>query len=178
MTRMDTYLVLSAIGPNRAGTLERIAAAVRESGCSLGESRMAVLGSELALIAMVSGHWNAVAKLEHALPRLGERLELALHWRRTEPRSDSEDLIPYSVEVVGIDRPGIVHDVTRFLAQREVSVEDLYTACYPAPHTGAPLFSLHMTVGISANTSLAAVRGEFMDFCDDLNLDAMLAPVK
>ena len=29
-----------------------------------------------------------------------------------------------------------------------------------------------------ARTGFAALRGEFMDFCDALNLDAMLAPVK
>jgi glycine cleavage system transcriptional repressor len=40
------------------------------------------------------------------------------------------------------------------------------------------MFSLHMTVGIPAELAIAAIRGEFMDFCDDLNLDAMLAPVK
>ena len=37
---------------------------------------------------------------------------------------------------------------------------------------------LHMTVGIPADSAIAAVRGEFMDFCDELNLDAMLTPVR
>ena len=42
----------------------------------------------------------------------------------------------------------------------------------------AAMFALHMTIGIPGDASIASVRGEFMDFCDDLNLDAMLAPVK
>ena len=40
------------------------------------------------------------------------------------------------------------------------------------------MFALHMTIGIPADTAIASVRGDFMDFCDDLNLDAMMAPVK
>ena len=87
-------------------------------------------------------------------------------------------MIPYAVEVVALDQPGIVHDVANFFSRRDINVEDLYTSRYPAPHTGAPMFSLHMTVGIPADSAIAAVRGEFMDFCDDLNLDAMMAPVK
>jgi len=40
------------------------------------------------------------------------------------------------------------------------------------------MFALHMTVGIPADSPIASVRAEFLDFCDDLNLDAMMAAVK
>ena len=86
--------------------------------------------------------------------------------------------MPYAVEVVSIDQPGIVHDVANFFARRDINIEDLHTARYPAPHTGAPMFALHMTVGIPADSPIASVRAEFLDFCDDLNLDAMMAAVK
>ena len=68
--------------------------------------------------------------------------------------------------------------MTDFFARREINVEDLISVSYTAPHTGASMFSLHMTVGIPADSAIAAVRGEFMDFCDELNLDAMLTPVR
>ena len=77
-----------------------------------------------------------------------------------------------------MDHPGIVHDVANFFSTRKINIEDLYTGSYQAPHTGTPMFSLHMTVGVPGDVSIAALRGEFMDFCDALNLDAMLAPVK
>ncbi|NCF29492.1 MAG: glycine cleavage system protein R, partial [Gammaproteobacteria bacterium] len=80
--------------------------------------------------------------------------------------------------VVSIDHPGIVYEVANFFSRRGINVEDLYTSCYPAPHTGASMFALHMTIGIPADAAIASVRGDFMDFCDDLNLDAMMAPVK
>jgi glycine cleavage system transcriptional repressor len=175
---METYLVVSALGEDRPGLVKELAAAISESGCSIKDSRMAVLGSEFAMAMLVAGNWNAIAKFESLLPRVSERLGLNVQCRRTQRRTNTTNHIPYAVEVVAIDQAGIVHDVADFFARRDINIEDLYTAAYPAPHTGAPMFSLHMTVGIPSDLAIAAIRGEFMDFCDDLNLDAMLAPVK
>lgn len=175
---METHLVISAIGEDRPGIVDALSQSILDCGCNIGDSRMSVLGGEFAIIMVLSGNWNAVAKLESSLPRLEEKLGLRVQSKRTEPRKGASNLIPYAVEVVAIDQPSIVHDVANFFARREINIEDVYTSRYPAPHTGAPMFTLHMTVGISADTSIATVRGEFMDFCDELNLDAMLAPVK
>lgn len=175
---MDTLLVVSALGRDRPGLVDQLSKVVLDAGCSIRDSRMAVLGGEFAIVLLLSGNWNAVAKLESLLPRLRDSLDVTVQCKRTEPRTGTSNLIPYAVEVVSLDRPGIVHDVANFFAHRDINIEDLYTSSYPAPQTGAAMYSLHMTVGIPADTSIAAVRGEFMDFCDDLNLDAMLAPVK
>jgi glycine cleavage system transcriptional repressor len=40
------------------------------------------------------------------------------------------------------------------------------------------MFAVHMTVGIPADMHIAALREEFMDYCDGLNLDAVLEPLK
>ena len=174
---METHLVITALGRD-PGLVDEVSRAIVESGCTIGDSRMAVLGSEFAMIMAVSGHWNAIAKLESQARKLAATLDLVVHCKRTEPRAGTAELIPYAVEVVAVDHPGIVHEVAGFFAKRGINVEDLYTSSYAAPHTGAPMFALHMTVGIPKETAIASVRGDFMDFCDDLNLDAMLAPVK
>ena len=175
---MDSHLVISAVGQDRPGIVESLSQTILDCGCHVGDSRMAVLGGEFALVMLLSGHWNAIAKLESALPRLEEKLNLAIQARRTQTRQGTEKLIPYAVEVVAIDQPSIVHDVSSFFARRGINIEDLYTCRYPAPQTGAAMFTLHLTVGIPSDLAIASVRGEFMDFCDELNLDAMLAPVK
>ena len=41
-----------------------------------------------------------------------------------------------------------------------------------------PMFSLHMTIVVPAHLSVAGLRSEFMDFCDHLNFDAIMEPVK
>ncbi len=175
---MDNYLVISALGKDHPGIVNELSEAILDCGCSISDSRMTVLGSEFAVIMLVSGNWSAIAKIEDLLSRLEDKLGLTVITRRTEPRSPSKELIPYAVEVVAMDHPGIVHDIAQFFSSRDINIEDLYTGSYAAPHTGTPMFSLHMTIGVPAGLPVATLRGEFMDFCDALNLDAMLAPVK
>lgn len=175
---VENLLVVSALGRDQPGIVDGLSRAVLDCGCSILDSRMAVLGSEFAVIMLLSGNWSSIAKMEDLLPRVGERLDLTVSTRRTEERPPAESVVPYAVEVVSMDHPGIVHDIAEFFSSRQINVEDLYTGSYQAPHTGTPMFSMHMTVGVPGDMSIAALRGEFMDFCDSLNLDAMLAPVK
>jgi len=175
---MRHLLAFSAIGPNRPAQVEALARVIRDAGCNILDSRMTVLGSEFAMVCMVSGAWDAIAKIEAALPRSCEQLGLLLSLRRTDPRTPGSDRMPYAVEVVAIDHPGIVYDIAGFFAARDIQVEDMHSTTYAAAHTGAPMFSLHLTVSLSAQTSIAALRGEFMEFCDHLNLDAIIEPVK
>ena len=175
---MDTHLIIAAFGPDRPGLAENLSRVISESGCDFGDSRMSVLAGDFAMIVQVSGNWSALAKLETSLPRVAAATGLQIDAKRSEPRNDDMSMVPYAVEVIALNRPGIVSDVTSFFSGREINIEDLYTSRYPAPHTRTPMFALHLTVGIPSELSIAVVRGEFMDFCDELNLDAMMVPVK
>ncbi len=139
---------------------------------------MTVLGGEFAIILMVSGTWDAIAKIEDMVPRLEERLNLRITARRTEPPKLEATFLPYAVDVVSMDHPGIVNDIAHFFASRNINIQDMYTNSYHAEHTGTPMFSLHMTINIPSSQSIAALRGEFMELCDHLNLDAIIEPVK
>src|SRR2546429_1210164 len=45
------------------------------------------LGTEFAMLLLVSGNWHALAKLETELKRLAETSNLSIHLKRTEPRT-------------------------------------------------------------------------------------------
>jgi glycine cleavage system transcriptional repressor len=173
-----TYLVISALGKDRAGIVDELTRAILDDGCNIVDSRMTVLGGEFAMLLMVEGNWNTLAKLESALPELHKRLGLTIISERTEDREAEGQLMPYMVEVVSLDHPGIVHNLARFFSQRSINIEDMVTSSYAAAHTGTPMFSVHMTIGIPSEVHIAGLRDEFMDFCDSMNLDAVLEPVK
>jgi glycine cleavage system transcriptional repressor len=82
------------------------------------------------------------------------------------------------VEVVAMDHPGIVHEVARFFSDRGINIGDLSTGTYPAPHTGTEMFSLELTLSVPAGESVAALREEFLNFCEQRNLDATMAPAE
>ncbi len=175
---MKKYLVLSAIGKDRPGIVNDLSKAILESGCNIEDSRMTVLGGEFALILLISGNWSAVAKMEAAAPKLEKKLDLTVAAKHTEPRTIQRNMVPYMVDVVAMDHPGIVHDIAQFFSRREINIEDMNTWTYAAAHTGTPMFSLNMTISIPADLNIGRLRQEFTEFCDDLNLDATLEPAR
>lgn len=175
---MHNLMVISALGEDRPGIVNELAKIVADTGCNIQDSRMTVLGGDFALIVLVAGKWNELAKLETLLPGAAERLGMRLQSKRTEPLRRHAALLPYAVEVVAIDHPGIVHQLANFFARREINIRDMSTASYAAAHTSTPMFSVLLTIDIPAETHIAALRDEFMDFCDRLNLDAIMEPVK
>jgi glycine cleavage system transcriptional repressor len=171
------YLVISSIGSDKPGIVNELAKTCSAHNCNIIDSRMTVLGGEFAVIMMVSGNWDTIAKLEQSLPALSDKLSLTTTVKHTEPREHAVAL-SYCVNVVAIDNPGIVHDIAQFFSSKNINIDDLVTGTYSAPHTGTQMFNLNLTIRIPAETHLATLREEFMDFCDDLNLDAGIEPVR
>lgn len=175
---MSTHLVISALGADQPGIVNELTRCIYDYGGNVADSRMTVLGGDFAVMLLVTGNWNSIAKLEDQLPQLGEKLGLTISLRRTEERQHSRDTLPYVVEVVALDNPGIVHNLAHFFSSRNINIQDLHTSSYAAAHTGTPMFAVHMTVQIPAKQHIAGLREEFMDFCDQLNLDAIIEPAK
>lgn len=175
---MDNHLVLAALGADKTGIVDEIARTASESKCSIADSRMVVMGQEFSLIMMVSGTWDAIAKFETQVPTLERRLSLSIITKRTAQREPQRESMPYNVDVIALDNPGIVHEIANFFASQGINIESLETSNYAAPHTGSPMFALSMMVNIPAKAHLASLRENFLMFCDDRNLDAILEPYK
>jgi glycine cleavage system transcriptional repressor len=172
----NDYLALTAAGDDKVGLVEAFSAKITETGCNIEESRMTVLGGQFAILMLVSGPWNALSKLENQLEPLGKQLGLTIVHKRTREKERREPTLPYHVEVVALDNPGIVHKLSSFFARYGINIEELSTDTYPAPHTGTQMFSVHMEVGVPASSHISTLRGDFFDYCDDLNLDATFEP--
>ncbi len=178
MPQKKNLLVISALGKDHPGIVNQLSGAIHNMGCNILDSRMMVLGGEFAVLMLVEGNWNTLAKLEDTLPQLQKRLDLVITSKRTEKRRPSSELLPYAVDVIALDHPGIVHSLAGFFSERQINIEELSTSSYAAPHTGTPMFAVHINVGIPANLHIASLRDEFMEFCDAMNLDAVLEPIK
>lgn len=171
----DSNLVISSIGSDQPGIVNHLAKLCAESECNIVDSRMTVLGGEFAVIMMISGDSNSVTKLERTLPALSEQLGLTTTAKRTSKRQASK-AFSYTVNVVALDNPGIVHEIAQFFSSQKINIDDLATGTYSAPHTGTQMFNLNMLIQVPSDTHIASLRDEFMDFCDDRNLDAAIEP--
>ena len=178
MPTKNNHLVISALGRDRPGIIDRLTRAILDAECNILDTRMAVLSGEFAILMEVEAQWDRLARLEAQLPELQKTLGLTIITERTAPPEAPGQLLPYGVDVVALDQPGIVHHLAAFFSERNINIEDMTTSSYAAAHTGTPMFAVRMTVGIPANTPISALREEFMDFCDAMNIDAVLEPVK
>ena len=172
------FLVITASGDDQVGLVQRFTSRIVDAGCNIEESRMALLGGQFAILMLVSGRWDALTRLEDRLTTVGDELGLAIVQKRTKRVERTVPLVPYTINVVAMDHPGIVHNLANFFAQRGINIEELATDTYPAPHTGTTMFSVNMAVGIPGDTHIPTLRGEFLDYCDSLNLDAMFEPAR
>jgi glycine cleavage system transcriptional repressor len=178
MPARKNHLVISALGQDRPGIVDKLSKIIFDHDCNIADSRMTVLGGTFAILLMVEGPWDKVARLEDQIKEVQQDLGLTIITERTEQREPTGDLLPYAVDVVALDHPGIVHNLASFFSQRGINIEDMSTSCYAAAHTGAPMYSVHISVGIPGKIHIAGLRDEFMDFCDAMNLDAVLEPIK
>ena len=172
-----TYLVLTAVGPDRPGLVSEIASAIHGAGANLEDSRMAILGGEFALLLLLSGPEAAAAAIEKAAGPLGERLGLRVLSKRTA-RGQHRDFLPYRISVTGFDRPGIVLKISEILARRGVNVASLESRLAYAPLSGTPMFVLEAELQVPSEVALAELRRELSAQCDEENLDLSLESVR
>ncbi|MDH5786029.1 MAG: glycine cleavage system protein R [Chromatiales bacterium] len=172
------YLVISALGQDRPGIVKNLTQPISDSSANILDSRMTILGGEFAILMMVEGSWDTIAKLENQLPSLGDKLGLTIVSKRTDSQQPQTNAIPYQVNVVALDHPGIVNHLAEFFSSRNINIQDLYTDSYNAAHTGTPMFTATLVVNIPGDIAISRLREEFFYFCDGLNLDGILEPAK
>lgn len=175
---MESLLVITALGEDKPGIVDKLSETVMACHCNIIDSRMSVLGGDFAVMLMVSGKWNELTKLEDALAAASEPLGLTIACKRTETGKPSTDLMPYCLEVISMDQPGIVHELARFFSSRDINIQELNTTRYAAAHTGTPMFAVQIIANIPASQHIAGLRDEFLDFCETLNMDATMEPAK
>ena len=171
---MSKNLVISALGNDKPGLVNQLSKAILENGGNISESRMMVLGGEFAIMLLVTGSQDCINNINSKLEEIGNALGLTIIAKETQTQESKQKRLPYQVKVVSMDHPGIVHNITDFLSNRNLNIEEIETKTYPAAHTGTPMFSLDMTISVPADSPVRTLRDEFIVFCDDLSLDASL----
>jgi glycine cleavage system transcriptional repressor len=172
---MSEQLVITALGGDRPGIVSELSDVLHSHGLNIEDSRMSALGGEFAILLLVSGEKESIDTFVSNTAELEETLQMKLLIKLTQPMPRQAGIVPYHVEVVSIDHPGIVHKLASFFSSRSINIVDLETERYAAAHTGSPMFALNMTIGIPSQQSISKLREDFLDMCDELNLDARMS---
>lgn len=175
---MKNHLALSVLGIATTDVFEQLCGMIGKCECNIETSHVSVTGDVLSAVMLLSGSWVSIARVEDRLQRLKEEHQLQIALRRTGERALEGELMPYAIDLVAKDQVGILHSVVQFIQQNDIHIQDLHTHCYESAHTKTGMFSLHLVVHVPAELSIATLRADFMDFCDQMNLDAVIEPIK
>ena len=169
----ETFLVLSALGPDRPGLVAEVTEYLTERGANIEDSRMAVLGGDFGVLVLVSGRPERIAAIEEHHELLSDRTGLSVMLRRTKSPTEHRRaaVIPCLVTAEAIDQEGIVRAVSRALHRVGVNIVSLHTTAYEAPVTGSPLFRLEALIDVPQTTGVARVRKAMEEVATAENLD-------
>jgi len=171
---MSEQLVITALGDDRPGIVDELSKALFKHNLNIEDSRMSVLGGEFAVLLLVSGSQQSIDDLVSDTAGLEQSLNMKILVKMTRSETRPQLMVPYTVEVVAIDHPGIVHTLASFFSVRQINIVDLHTERYAAAHTATPMFAVNITIGVPADIAIKKLRDEFIDMCDELNLDASM----
>src|SRR5512144_2151370 len=166
-------LVLTLIGPDRPGLVETVAEPIAAHGGNWLESRMAHLAGQFAGILRVEVPDEKAAALADALRKLEARgLRLAVEAGPQPAAAATRRTLV--VDLVGLDRPGIVREVSRVLAERGVNIEELVTDRTPAAMSAELLFRSRARVNVPDGLDAAELRARLEKLAQDLMVQVTL----
>jgi glycine cleavage system transcriptional repressor len=164
--------MVGAVGADRPGVIAAISGVLVELGCNLSDTQMAVLQGYASMMLVVDAPDPVTSEmLQSSLTRASEGLGHAL-W--VQPLSDS---VPgavkgerWLVSVHGADRPGVVFEATRALADAGVNVVGLES------RLSGTLYALTMQVDVPPGVDGGEVAIRLDRLCERLAMSCSMRP--
>jgi glycine cleavage system regulatory protein len=170
-----TDLVLTLIGTDRPGLVEAVAAIVAAHGGNWLESRMTHLAGKFAGILRAELPPERTAAALAALAALEARgLRVVAETTGRPAAAPAGGTRAMDLELVGLDRPGIVREISQVLTSNDVNVEELVTDRHSAPMSGEMMFEARARVRVPGAADVALLRAALQRVASDLVVEIKL----
>jgi len=167
---MNTSIVLTVIADDHPGVIETVSRVLTNHDGNWTQSSMSSLAGQFAGILLV---YVPGDKTEACLAELRglESDGLRIIANVSNAEATTEKTHECRLELIGNDRPGIVHDITVLLAGHDVNVRDLETLVESASMGGGELFKAKALLDVPETTDIDVLAGELEDIANDLMVD-------
>jgi glycine cleavage system transcriptional repressor len=143
------HFAVTAIGRDRPGIVAAISEVLLDTAGNIEDSRMSILRGHFAVMLIVAlPEGTGSNQLQGRLDRV--RDELGLEAVAVRPVDELEGTRPEATHVLtvyGGDHPGIVHAVSKALAERGVSIIDLETRLLDAAKSPIYVMIMELAAG-------------------------------
>lgn len=166
-------LVITLISPDHPGIVDDVSKVVAANGGNWLESRMVHLAGQFAGVLCVEVAEDQATALEEALGQLSASGLHVVVERSVVPAVEPEQTL--EIELLGLDRPGLVHEVSSLLATHGINVEELSTDRPAAAMSGSHMFHAHVRAVVPAGVDVSEVHRGLERLAADLMVEIRLA---
>jgi len=165
-------MILFLVGKDRPGIVDEVSSLFFENGANIEDSRMATMGGCFSIMTLFSYTSGQLAAIKTGVKGLeAEGFDTSLHKAEEPSAFPCRTELPFSIEVMAMDHPGIVQKVVHILHNHGVNIRSLDTQVTRAPLSGAPVFDLNLEAGIPEERSIANMKQELNALASEMNLD-------
>jgi glycine cleavage system transcriptional repressor len=172
------HLILTAIGPDKVGLVQKLSRFISGRGCNIEDSKMAVFCGEFAIILLISGDRSSLAMISEYRREIELESGLSINIKAPSAHKPSEFFLPYKLVASCMDHPGIVYQISGLLSGLGINIQSLETLTYPAPVSGTPLFQLEAHLAVPARTDVDELRARLDHLQREENIDIELSALK
>ncbi|MSP40101.1 MAG: glycine cleavage system protein R [Deltaproteobacteria bacterium] len=172
------HLILTAVGPDRIGLVEKISQFIARHGCNIEDSKMAVFCGEFAVIVLISGAANKLSTIASDSREIESETGLTISTKTPAVRETTQAFLPYKLTASCMDHPGIVYQISNVLSSLGINIESMETKTYAAPISGTPIFQLEADIAVPVTTNINQLRERFGEIQREENIDIELAAAK
>lgn len=174
----QSHLILTAMGPDRVGLVEKLSQFIARHHCNIEDSKMAVFCGEFAVIILITGAPADLGQITGDRPTLETETGLAITTKIPAVRAAAQSFLPYKLTASCMDHPGVVYKISNALSNLEVNIESMETKTYAAPISGTPIFQLEADLAVPTRTNINQLRERFAEIQREENIDIDLTPAK
>ena len=134
-------------------------------------SRMMRLGGDFAMLMFVTAPEDRTDELREALSEF-HYASFDVHTRLSEVSEPEENsATPCAITVLGADHMGIIHQISRYLAEQGLNLETVTTEVVAAPMSGSPLFTMSAVVKVPPQLEVDDLREALEFIGDEMGVD-------
>lgn len=170
---METSYVITFIGDDRPGLVEQLSSVIENNRGNWHESRLSQLGGKFAGLVLVSLPSDGGAALEADLKALSAT-GLSVRVTPTSQVATAVEGRAITLTVIGPDRLGIVREIARVLAEREINVVDMDSQVTSAPMSAELIFHARIDAQIPKATDMDDLQDTLEEISNHMTLEIEL----
>lgn len=163
--------IITAFGEDRPGIVAKVSEILYKNGLNIEDSAMTRLNNEFVIMLVVKGNIdkNILEKDLKILEK--ENLTFTVKEIPVLEEAQNESYQSYNIIVYGSDKPGIVYNVSKLLADKSINIADLRT------EKTKDLYVMFIQAELPENVDISDLERDIENLKSSLNVDISIQNV-